>query len=141
VQYPNDTSVVVYSLSYSGDGKIEYLTRASDTTCCDTLYRDIPMEQLFASFSIGSTGRDTVEVNLAQGHALLIDGRCVPIPSNMVWRSIYLNGQLVTKERVDTYTGQIVEQWSTTYLDNSLYDATRYQSGAPYWKAEYTFRE
>jgi hypothetical protein len=59
----------------------------------------------------------------------------------LVWRDIYQADKLVFRERVNKKTGVILERWTTTYLENGLYEATRYESGALYWKAEYVFRE
>lgn len=80
-------------------------------------------------------------MDIPSGHAKLVDGSCIPTRSDTSLRYIYQGNMLVSTERVNKSTGQVHEKWIVTYLDNGLYDATRYQSGAPYWKAEYFIRE
>jgi hypothetical protein len=137
ITYENDTNTTNYSITYSSNGIVSLVTRERNGLRLDTL----PQEALFENSVIDTLKADTVEVMIPQGSTKLVTGVCEPVPSDLVWRDIYQADKLVFRERVNKKTGVILERWTTTYLENGLYEATRYESGALYWKAEYVFRE
>jgi len=140
-KYPNDTSVVRFTLSYISGNHVRHLIRSTGPETSDTLYKDVPFHDLFPMWADSYADTDTIEVAVVTGHATLLGGACVPtLSDNVVRRHIHEGGKLRYTETVNRKTGAISGRRTTVYRSDGLYDATIDEKGTCIYRMEYALR-